>query len=188
MATEADLLQAGVFLSALQQQLIEVRNLAAIAGENIKLLTAVATPLVLAAAPAADDARRLPTCPLAVDAAVVARRSDLLAGREQATAAGKMVGVARGAMLPHVNLSLQRDYYSHEDLFGSDATSWTLGVYATWDFRRRQRGRDQEGQGPEPGRRLHGRLPDPAGVGPGHRGLAARQRRPREGRPWPRTP
>ena len=133
LATEADRLQAGVFLSALKQQLIEVRNLAAIAGENIKLLTAVSTPLLLAAAPAATtpDGSDLP---VAVDAAVVARRSDLLAGREQATAAGKMVGVARGAVLPRVNLSLQRDYYSHEDLFGSDASSWSLGVYATMGF------------------------------------------------------
>ncbi len=107
LATEADRLQAGVFLSALKQQLIEVRNLAAIAGENIKLLTAVTSPLVLAAAPApqAADSTGLP---VAVDATVVAQRSDLLAGREQATAAGKMVGVARGAILPRVNLSLQR--------------------------------------------------------------------------------
>lgn len=133
MATEADRLKAGVFLSALKQQLIEVRNMAAIAGENIKLLTAVTSPLVLAAAsaPIATDEADLPA---GVDAAVVARRSDLLAGREQATAAGKMVGVARGAVLPRINLSLQRDYYSREDLFGSDATSWSLGVYATMGF------------------------------------------------------
>jgi outer membrane protein TolC len=131
MATEADLLQARVYLSALRQQLITVRNMAAVAGENIKLLTAVRTPLALAAVSAPEDEGALPD---GVDPATVARRSDLQAAREQAAAAGKMVGVARGAVLPRVNLSLQRDYYSHEDLFGSDATSWTLGVYATLGF------------------------------------------------------
>lgn len=131
MATEADLLQARVYLSALRQQLITVRNMAAVAGENIKLLTAVQTPLVLAAVSAPEAAGALPD---GIDPATVARRSDLQAAREQATAAGKMVGVARGAVLPRVNLSLQRDYYSHEDLFGSDATSWTLGVQATLGF------------------------------------------------------
>ncbi|MFO7607859.1 MAG: TolC family protein [Candidatus Krumholzibacteriia bacterium] len=131
MATEADLLQARVYLSSLRQQLITVRNLAAVAGENIKLLTAVQTPLVLAAVSAPEAAGALPD---GIDPATVARRSDLQAAREQATAAGKMVGVARGAVLPRVNLSLQRDYYSHEDLFGSDATSWTLGVQATLGF------------------------------------------------------
>ena len=63
-----------------------------------------------------------------------AARSDILARREQADAAGQMVAVAQGAMLPHINLSLQRDFYSQEDLFGDDARSWTLGVYATWDI------------------------------------------------------
>ena len=48
--------------------------------------------------------------------------------------AGQMVAVARGSMLPHVNLSLQRDFYSQDNLFGDDARSWTLGVYATWDI------------------------------------------------------
>ena len=45
-----------------------------------------------------------------------------------------MVAVARGSMLPHINMSIQRDFYSQEDLFGDDARSWTLGVYATWDI------------------------------------------------------
>lgn len=133
MATEADLLQARVYLSGLQQQLITVRNLRAVAGENIKLLAAVQTPLVLAAAapPEPDGTGALPA---GVDPATVALRSDLQAHREQAAAAGKMVGVARGAVLPRVNLSLQRDYYSHDDLFGSDASSWSLGVFATMGF------------------------------------------------------
>jgi len=130
MATEADLLQAQVFLSALKQQHIEVRNMVAVAGENIKLLTAVTTGLPLAA-------RTLPSLPSELgrrdgpDLAAVAGRSDLLASQEQAEAAGQMVGVARGSFLPHVNLSLQRDLYSQDEMFGSDARSWTLGVYAT---------------------------------------------------------
>ena len=37
-------------------------------------------------------------------------------------------------MLPHVNLSLQRDFYSQDNLFGDDARSWSLGVFATWDI------------------------------------------------------
>ncbi|MDD5719401.1 MAG: TolC family protein [Candidatus Krumholzibacteria bacterium] len=129
MATEADLLQAEVFLSSLRQQLINVQNQVATAGEMIRLLTAIETPLVLIAerrpvlpAPAAEAAR-----------AAVAQRSDLQARRLEAEAAAKMVGVARGAMLPHVNLSLERNYYSQDSMFGNDAKSWNLGVYATWD-------------------------------------------------------
>jgi len=56
-----------------------------------------------------------------------------MARREEANAAGNMVGVATGSMLPHINMSVQRDLYSMDDLFGSDAKSWSLGVYATWD-------------------------------------------------------
>ena len=130
MATEADLLQAQVYLSGLQQQLIEVHNMEAVAGENIKLLTATVTPLTLAAAaPGADD-----EMPLAPDTDAVLQRSDLLASQEQATAADKMVGVAQGAILPHINLSIQRDFYDHDNLFGSNAKSWSLGVYATMGF------------------------------------------------------
>lgn len=132
LATEADLLQARVHLSALEQRLIEVRNTVAVAGENIELLTATPSDLPLAAAgpaPALD-----PTSPAGVDAHAVGARSDLMARREQATAAGKMVGVARGALLPHLNLSLYKDWYSLETAFGTDADSWTLGVYATMGF------------------------------------------------------
>ena len=132
MATEADLLQAKVYLSGVEQKLIEVRNMIAVAGENIKLLTATVTDLHLAAGPDLVMDRAL-TPPPGVDPASVRARNDLLARRQQADAAGSMVGVARGALLPHVNLSLQRDYYSRSDLFGDDAKSWTLGVYATWD-------------------------------------------------------
>lgn len=131
MATEADLLQARVFLSGLRQRLIEVRNMVAVAGENIKLLTALDTPLPLAAAP---DAGPGGTVPAAFDPALVAGRSDLLAQREKAAAAARMVGVARGALLPHVNLSLQRDWFSQERFFGHDARSWSLGLYATMGF------------------------------------------------------
>jgi outer membrane protein TolC len=129
MATEADLLQAQVYLSRLQQQLITVENNVAMAGEMIRLLTALETPLVLATRPEPVDETvgARPT-----DEEILAR-NDLLARQHEAVAAGKMVGVATGAMLPHVNLSLQRSFYSHEDIFGSDAKSWDLGVYATWD-------------------------------------------------------
>lgn len=132
MATEADLLQATVYLSALQQRLIEVRNLAAVAGENIKLLTATASALPVAAAASLSADVPLPP-PAGFDPGAAQDRSDLLARRQEAAAAAKMVGVARGAMLPHVNLSLQKDYYSMDRLFGNDADSWSLGVFATWD-------------------------------------------------------
>jgi outer membrane protein TolC len=133
MATEADLLQAKVYLSGLQQQLIEIRNLKAVAGENIKLLTAVETPLPIAAErPAGTVDSSLQ--PGLFDLGASGRRSDILARREEAQAAGNMVGVAAGSMLPHLNLSVQRDLYSHESMFGSDAKSWSLGVYATWDL------------------------------------------------------
>ncbi|MEN8006781.1 MAG: TolC family protein [Candidatus Krumholzibacteriota bacterium] len=133
MATEADLLQAQVYLSGLQQQLIEVRNMMAVAGENIKLLTAVQIDLPLAAESTLD--RRAELFLVAeMDSLGGAGRSDILSRREQADAAGQMVGVARGSMLPHINMSLQRDFYSQEDVFGDDARSWSLGVYATWDI------------------------------------------------------
>ena len=133
MATEADLLQAKVYLSSLQQQLIEVRNMMAVAGENIKLLTAVNIDLPLAA----DidlEGRTDQFLPAELDSLAGGTRSDIMARREQADAAGQMVGVAQGTMLPHVNMSIQRDFYSQDDVFGDDARSWTLGVYATWDI------------------------------------------------------
>jgi len=133
MATEADLLQAKVYLSGLQQQLIEVRNMMAVAGENIKLLTAVNINLPLAADINLEDEVDL-FLPADLDSLAGSTRSDLMARREQADAAGQMVGVAQGSMLPHVNMSLQRDFYSQDDVFGDDARSWTLGVYATWDI------------------------------------------------------
>lgn len=133
MATEADLLQAQVYLSGLQQQLIEVRNMKAVAGENIKLLTAVNIDLPLAAELAPIDTAALRFA-AEMDSLGGAGRSDILSRREQADAAGQMVAVAQGTMLPHINMSVQRDLYSQEDLFGDDARSWTLGVYATWDI------------------------------------------------------
>lgn len=139
MATEADLLQARVYLSTLQQKLIEVKNMARVAGENIKLLTAVDTTLPLVSDPddQGSDSEALAqqvSMPDFFDAAAVAERSDILARRHEAEAAGKMVGVARGSMLPHLNLSVQKDWYDMEDPFGTNADSWTLGVYATMGF------------------------------------------------------
>ncbi|MBU8870372.1 MAG: TolC family protein [Gemmatimonadales bacterium] len=133
MATEADLLQAKVYLSGLKQKLIETRNYVAIAGEHIKLLTAVNSELPLSVD--ADESEVLANEDWADPGpASTTGRSDLLARLEEAKAAGKMVGVARGAVLPHVNLSLQRDYFDLEDPFGTNAKSWSLGVYATMGF------------------------------------------------------
>ena len=133
MATAADLLQAQVYLSNLQQQLIEVRNMMAVAGENIKLLTAVELDLPLAADAAPPSQFELQAVAM-MDSLGGSGRSDILARKEQADAAGQMVAVAQGSMYPHINLSVQRDLYSQEDLFGDDARSWSLGVYATWDI------------------------------------------------------
>ncbi len=133
MATEADLLQAKVYLSGLQLQLIEVRNMMAVAGENIKLLAAVRIDIPLAADTDLVDQTEL-FLPVELDPLAGGARSDIMARREQADAAAQMVGVAQGTMLPHVNLSLQRDFYSQDNLFGDDARSWTLGVFATWDI------------------------------------------------------
>jgi len=129
MATEADLLQARVFLSGLRQQLITVTNQVDQAGEMIRLLTTVETPLVLAVSPGVRHA---------ADAEVpanteVSARDDLLAHQARAEAAAAMEGVARGAMLPHLNLGLRRDWISRDKVLASDADSWSLGVYATWD-------------------------------------------------------
>jgi len=129
MATEADLLQAQVFLSGLRQQLITVQNQVAMAGEMIRLLTALDTPLVIVAEPPSETIEP----GITPDIAQVRQRSDLQARRLEAEAASRMVGVARGAMLPHVNLSVERNYHSQDTMFGNDATSWNLGVYATWD-------------------------------------------------------
>jgi outer membrane protein TolC len=135
MATAADLLQAQVYLSSVQQKLIEVRNLIAVAGQNIELLTA--TPIDLPLAPAVSSAGRVEHAGGIldqIDPTQVGDRSDLLSWQEKARAADRMVGVARGAVLPHINLSVHRDLFSQENLFGDDARSWTLGVYATWDI------------------------------------------------------
>jgi outer membrane protein len=134
MATEADLLQAKVFLSTLQQKLIEVRNMMAVAGENIKLLTAVNSPLPVTTNSSPETGAVDLHLPSTFDLEAIAYRNDLQAQREKAVAAGKMVGVATGGLLPHVNLSLQKDWYDLENLFGNNSNSWTLGVYATMGF------------------------------------------------------
>jgi len=137
MATEADFLQAKVYLSTLQQKLIEVRNMMAVAGENIKLLTAVDVDLPLAtnSSPEQEAGNLLtPSFNEYLNLDAIHYRSDLQAQREKALAAGKMVGVARGSLLPHVNLSVQKDWYDLENLFGGNSNSWTLGVYATMGF------------------------------------------------------
>lgn len=134
MATEADLLQAKVYLSTLQQKLIEVRNMMAVAGENIKLLTAVETTLPVTTNCHLEDESGEQDLPDALDPVAVNHRHDILARREEAAAAGKMVGVATGGLLPHVNLSLQKDWYDLDNLFGTNSDSWTLGVYATMGF------------------------------------------------------
>ncbi len=134
MATEADLLQARVYLSTLQQKLIEVRNMIAVAGENIKLLTAVNTFLPIAPNTSIEFEARHLEIPGFVDLDAIHLRNDLQARKEESVAAGKMVGVARGSLLPHVNLSLQKDWYDLDNLFGNNSNSWTLGVYATMGF------------------------------------------------------
>jgi outer membrane protein len=130
MATEADLLQARVYLGGVKQKLIEVRNLVAVAGENIKLLTA--TDSALPIAPAEDFVEPAAAAVPAAGQPAAAWRADVLSRRLQADAASRMVGVARGALLPHLNLSLERDWFGPRR-FADDATSWTVGLYATWD-------------------------------------------------------
>lgn len=132
MATEADVLQARVFLAGLEQQLIIVDNQVHQAGEMIRLLTTVETPLTLAVAPGTLEA---PVAEAAAPAlAEVQSRPDLQAHEARAAAAASMAGVARGAMLPHLNLSLTRDWFDGDSAFGGEADSWSLGVYATWDI------------------------------------------------------
>ncbi|MDO9693382.1 MAG: TolC family protein [Candidatus Latescibacteria bacterium] len=135
MVTEADLLQAKVHRDGLRQRLIEVRNLAATAGDHIRMLTAVSTSLPLA--PAGDRAGAATDAAIgaisAADRGDVAGRADVLAAREQAAAAAHMAKVARGAMLPHLNLQAEKNWFHRDELFGDEADSWTFGVYATWD-------------------------------------------------------
>jgi outer membrane protein TolC len=57
----------------------------------------------------------------------------VVASGEQASAASHMAKVARGAMVPHLNLQAEKNWFHHADLFGDEADSWTFGVYATWD-------------------------------------------------------
>jgi outer membrane protein TolC len=133
MATEADLLQAEVFRSAVAQKLVEVRNMVAVAGENIELLTAHPTELPMAPDVGLEYTFGH-TLPDRFDPTDVHDRADLQMHAENREAAGKMVGVATGALLPHINLSIQRDFYSRDQLFGDDARSWTLGVFGTWDI------------------------------------------------------
>jgi outer membrane protein len=133
MTTEADLLQAKVHRDGLRQRLIEVRNLAESAGEQIQLLTAVSTPLPLAPAVGPDGAAAAAMPPDGDGGGGAAARADVLAAREQAAAAAHMARVARGAMLPHLNLQAEKNWFHHDALFGDEAGSWTFGVYATWD-------------------------------------------------------
>lgn len=127
MVTEADLLQARVHRAAVAQRLIEVRNMASVAGEHIKLLTAGETALVVA--PAEPSETRDPAeAPRFVD------RPDVMSSRQQAEAASDMVKVARGRMLPHLNLAAEKNWFHRDEFLGSEADSWTFGIYATWDL------------------------------------------------------
>lgn len=126
MVTEADLLQARVYRAGVAQRLIEVRNMAEVAGEYIELLTASETDLVLA--PADDSETRGPVSP-----PLFADRPDVMSSRQQADAAADMAKVARGRMLPHLNLSAEKNWFHREDFLGDEADSWTFGIYATWD-------------------------------------------------------
>jgi outer membrane protein TolC len=132
MATAADLLQAEVFLSNLQQQLIETRNMMAVAGENIKLLTAIHTQIPLAPALMLSD-QQLDSLPAELDLTAIIQRPDLQAHKLRTEAAGKMVNVAWGAVIPHINLSVQKDLFG-ERIFSDDADSWRLGIFGTWDI------------------------------------------------------
>ncbi len=131
IATESDLLQAKVHRDALHQQWIEVGNMARTAGEYIKLLTALQTPMVIAPDEAGSTSFVPDTRTFSLDG--VGQRSDLQAGMEQAKAASHMTKVARGAMVPHLNLQAEKNWYHRDDLFGNEADAWTFGVYATWD-------------------------------------------------------
>ncbi len=127
MATEADLLQAEVYRAGVEQRLIEVRNMMAVAGEHIKLLTAIATELPLAPGEEGDEARTTPDVPFVND------RPDVVSSREQAHAASDMAKVARGKLLPHVNLAAEKNWFHRDTFLGDEADSWTFGIYATWD-------------------------------------------------------
>lgn len=128
IAVEADLLQAVVARDAFKQRLIETRNMVRTAGESIKLLTALDTDLAIAAD---DDGIAPATAPVSLEG--VGRRSDLAASAKQAEAAADMARMQRGAMVPHLNLQAEKNWYHRDDLFGNEADAWTFGVYATWD-------------------------------------------------------
>jgi len=130
MVTESDLLQAKVFRSGIYQQLIETQNMVRTSGEYIKLLTATDVQLVIA--PGSSD--KINVARLAFGTTGVTTRSDIESGKLKSTAAGNMVKVARGSMLPHLNMSAEKNWYSSEDFLGDDADAWTVGVYATWDI------------------------------------------------------
>ena len=131
MAIEADLLQARVHRDALKQKLIETRNMIRVAGEHIKLLTAVETQLVIA--PDAYDDGVVTDIVTGFLNDGVGLRSDLVASREQTEAAGHMVKVARGAFIPHLNLQAEKNFYHRDELFGNEADSWIFGIYVTWN-------------------------------------------------------
>ncbi len=130
MVTESDLLQAKVYRSGIHQQLIETRNMVRTSGEYIKLLTATDVQLVIA--PAGND--KIEVTRLAFGTTGATTRSDIESGKLKSTAASNMVKVARGSMLPHLNMSAEKNWYSSEDFLGDDADAWTVGVYATWDI------------------------------------------------------
>jgi len=132
MATAADLLQARTYRDGVRQRLIEVRNMVANAGENIKLLAAVATDLPLAPDPA--DTTAAPDTGTVVSLDGVGERADVQASLDKAAAAAAMVKVARGALLPHLNLEAEKDWYDPDTVLGDQAASWVFGIYATWDI------------------------------------------------------
>ncbi len=127
MVTEADLLQAEVHRAGVAQRLIEVRNMVAVAGEHIELLTAVETDLPLAPDPDAEPRHH------GMEIRSSDERADVAAGRERASAAASMANSVRGRLLPHLNLAAEKNWFHNDTFLGNEADGWTFGIYATWD-------------------------------------------------------
>ncbi len=128
LGSPLDLYQAEGALAALQAQLADLRRMRALAEHQLALLTG--TPELKIAA---GDLRQLPLPPVppaGLPADLIENRPDVREAEQKLIAANANIGVAKTGYYPKFSLtgSLGSESKTLGDLFGSGASTWSIGL------------------------------------------------------------